>query len=151
MIRNKFEKLTVSAVEMRNRNDGSGKFPVVIIQGISFQMSESGNQSFSKRKVSLPLNGMELDEAKQLFPVGSTIDGYRIAPYEVEPYEFSDPDTGEVVVATRRYRLIPLDQPATEETASAPQSTREPVKQAPSEVGTEAKQSEQSAQPSASA
>lgn len=138
MTRNKFEKLTVSSVEMRTRGDDGTKFPVVIIQGISFSMSESGNQSFSKRKVSLPLNGMELDEAKQLFPAGSVINGYRIAPYEVEPYEFTDPETGEVVVATKRYRLIPLDEPQPQETAPEATSTREPVKQRPTEVGTDA-------------
>lgn len=125
MTRNKFEKLTVADVLMKERTDGTGSFPVAIIQGISFNVSDSGNQSFSKRKVHMPLNGLELAEAKSLFPKGSAIEGFKIQQYEVEPYEFTDPETGESIIASKRYRLKPIDEPA--EPQKTPAVHRQPA------------------------
>lgn len=123
MTRNKFEKLTVDDVLMKERTDGTGSFPVAIITGVSFNVSENGNQSFSKRKVHLPLNGIELEEAKALFPKGSAIEGFRIEQYTVEPYEFLGADD-EVIVTDKRYRLKPLDEPAEPQKMPAAQSVQ---------------------------
>lgn len=141
---NNFETLTVEDVMLRERNDGTGEFPVVIIAGISLNLSATGNQSFTKRRVSLPLNGFTVEEAKQAFPKGMKLQGFKIQQYEVDPYEWTTPE-GEVRTDNVRYRLVDLRQPAEPpvNTTSEPQSTREPVEQqkpkapAPQEVGAE--------------
>ena len=117
MINNALETLRVEDTILRTRQDTGEEFPVLIITGISMHTAQSGNQSFTKRRVSLPLNGFKLSEAKQLFPAGSVLEGFRIQAHHVPEYEWTTPD-GEVRSDTVRYRLVPVG----EKPAPVPQS-----------------------------
>ena len=129
-----FESITVEDVILRERKDGTGDFPVVVCFGVSLSESSTGNQSFTKRRVSLPLNDFTLSEGKKFFPKGSQLQGFHIEQYEVEPYEWTTPDK-EVRTDNVRYRLVRTSksEPAPQ---SAPQSTAEPV---PTEVGSDSR------------
>lgn len=131
IIMSQFESITVEDVILRERKDGSGDFPVVVCFGVSLSVSSTGNQSITKRRVSLPLNDFTLAEGKEFFPKGSKLEGFRIEQYEVEPYEWTTPD-GEVRTDNVRYRLVEASKKSEPATQSAPQSTTEPV---PTEVG----------------
>jgi hypothetical protein len=125
-----FDTLRIEAVEMRERTDTGDTFPVAIISGISLNMSAKGGASFSKRRVSLPLNGMTQAEAEQAFPAGQTMPKrFAIQQYDVEPYEWTTPD-GEIRTDTKRYTLVDTTAPPVRQ--SAPQSTVEPATEKPS-------------------
>lgn len=132
-----FNKLTVQDVVNRERTDRQDEhgnpvtFPVVLIQGVSLNISESG-QSINKRVVSLPLNGFTLEEGKAMFPKGSVLDGYTIEQYEVSPYKWETPE-GEIRTDNVRYRLAKSGQESKQDNAQAQSSTVST--KAPTEIG----------------
>ena len=133
-----FDTLRIEAVEMRQRTDTGDEFPVALISGISLNVTTKGS-SFTKRRVSVPLNGLTREEAEVAFPPGQVMPKrFIIQQYTVEPYEWTTPD-GEIRTDTKRYTLVDTTAPPVEQ--SAPQSTVEPSTQksaqatVPTEVG----------------
>ena len=123
MTNNALETLRVEDTILRTRQDTGEEFPVLIITGISMHTAQSGNQSFTKRRVSLPLNGFKLSEAKQLFPAGSVLEGFRIQAYHVPEYDWTTPD-GEVRTDSTRYRLVPAGGEPTPQVQTEPREAK---------------------------
>lgn len=102
---NKLSKLLIDSIEEVDRKDGSGIMPVVKITGITFSTSENGNSSFTKRKVSLPLNQLSSkEEAEQYFEEGTVLEGFELYKQPCEEYEYEAP-TGETFILNYNWAI----------------------------------------------
>ena len=98
-------KLLVDQIKMVEKKDGTGEFPVVLITGITFSVSESGNSSFSKRKVSIPLNNLSSKkEAEEFFTEGSVLEGLELYKKPCEEYEYEAP-SGETYLLNYKWAI----------------------------------------------
>lgn len=98
-------KLLVDQIDMVERKDGTGKFPVVQITGITFSISESGNSSFTKRKVSIPLNNLSSKaDAEEYFTEGSVLEGFELFKKPCEEYQYEAP-TGEMYTLNYKWGI----------------------------------------------
>tara|TARA_R110000868_G_scaffold306734_3_gene568105 strand:- start:31855 stop:32274 length:420 start_codon:yes stop_codon:yes gene_type:complete len=103
-------KILIDSVEEVERNDGTGTFPVVKVTGITFSVSESGNSSFTKRKVSLPLNQMTSKaEAELYFKAGTILEGFELYKKPSEEYQYEAP-TGEIYSLNYKWAIRKIDQ-----------------------------------------
>ena len=124
-----FDTLRVESVEERTATATGEMFPVAIISGVSLNISDkTGASSFTKRRVSLPLNGMTLQDAKDAFPIGSVMPKrFVIQQYTVPKYTWLGPD-GEELSSKKRYRLVDTTSlPEHNVVESEPESTVEPT------------------------
>lgn len=133
-----FDTLRIEAIEERTSSTTGEVFPVVLISGISLNVGAKGS-SFTKRRVSLPLNGMTLEEAKGAFTVGSVMDKrFAIQQFTVEPYTWEGPN-GETLRSNKRYRLVdttaPPPEPMAEPESTVETSTKSAQATVPTEVG----------------
>lgn len=119
------KNLTIDRIEERTRKDNGDKFPVVMVAGVSFSISESGNSRFTLREVSIPLSGMTMAQAKAYFPPKSKLEGYEIYKKDVEPYEWETPE-GETLSLSHSWDIRKIGDEA-EESATEPESTRQRV------------------------
>ncbi len=106
------KSLTVDRIEERTRKDTGEMFPVAIIAGISFSESDSGSSRFTLREISIPLNGMSMEQAKQYFPKGTQLHGYEIYQKETDPYEWEAPD-GRILSLSYSWDIRKIDAEAT--------------------------------------
>lgn len=120
------KNLTIDRIEERTRKDNGDKFPVVMVAGVSFSISESGNSRFTLREVSIPLSNMSMAQAKEYFPPKSKLEGYEIYQKQVDPYEWETPE-GETLTLSHSWDIRKIGEDQAEESASEPESTREPV------------------------
>lgn len=108
------KSLKIDRVEERVRKDTGETFPVAIIAGISFSESESSTSRFTLREISIPLNGMTMEQAKQYFPKGTQLPGYEIYRKDCDPYEWEAPD-GRILSLDYSWdirRIVEQDAPA---------------------------------------
>ncbi|MFY0683815.1 MAG: hypothetical protein JXR20_04625 [Balneola sp.] len=98
-------KLLVDQIKMVDKKDGTGEFPVVLITGITFSVSESGNSSFTKRRVSIPLNNLSsMKEAEEYFTEGTVLEGFELYKKPCEEYEYEAP-TGETYLLDYKWAI----------------------------------------------
>lgn len=95
----------VRIVNFRVRQNSLGEvFNALIVQGIVLvQSKETGLYYATSKEASLPTT---FDEETCKSLIGQTLDG-RIQRTEVEPFEVTNQETGEIKVLTYRYQFIP--------------------------------------------
>ncbi|XWN36868.1 MAG: hypothetical protein ROO71_13010 [Balneola sp.] len=102
---NQLSKLLIDSIEEVERKDGSGVMPVIKITGITFSTSESGNSSFTRRTVNVPLNKLNSKaEAEQFFKPGSVLEGFELYKKPCEEYEYEAP-TGETYLLNYNWSI----------------------------------------------
>ena len=135
-----FDTLRVESVEERTHRETGEMFPVAIVSGISLNVGAKGS-SFTKRRVSLPLNGMSLQDAKDSFPIGFVLPKrFAIQQFTVAEYKWEGPN-GETLKSNKRYRLVdttappPVDDPVPQSTVEEPSTQKSAQATVPTEVG----------------
>lgn len=143
-------QVTVKEFINQELNDGTGSFPVVVVQGPVIGRANDGSVRITKRdNVRVPLFGYTMEEVQDLFPaVGDKIAGVKIQQELLqEPRQWDNPETGERITVLYRYEMVPADgslsqAPVTQAPAGeAPKPDQAPKPQAqkiPDEVGTDA-------------
>ena len=102
----------VKSFEEQELLDGSGSFPVVIVEGPVVARGSDGSTRITKKdSVRIPFFGFDIDEAKEVFPApGERIPGVRIEQYLLEtPREWENPETGEIITVQYGYTIVPTD------------------------------------------
>ena len=102
----------VKSFEEQQLLDGSGSFPVVIIEGPVVARGSDGSIRITKREnIRVPMFGYEMDEIKKVFPApGERIPGVRVEQYLLEtPREWENPETGEIITVQYGYTIVPTD------------------------------------------
>lgn len=100
--------LKVDRIESRTSSKDGSEFPVAIIAGIAYAVSESGNSRFDKREVSIPLSNIDPEEANTPHIkaiLNDMIADMEIYRKDVDPYEYEVPGTGEVVMLTHSWDI----------------------------------------------
>lgn len=111
----------VKVIDYKSRETSEGKaFFVLILQGgLEVIKSMSGNVYATAKRASLPTT-FDADFCKSLIgvPMPGTID-----KVQCEPYEYTIPETGEVVILSHRYEYCEEELPAVDFTKIYPQSS----------------------------
>jgi len=89
-----------------SREDGT-EFCVLIAQGglETVKSKETGKIYFTARKANVPCT---FDESICASLIGSEIEG-TIKKVKVDPYEYPDPETGELINLSHRYEFVGLE------------------------------------------
>jgi hypothetical protein len=93
--------------KLRNSLNGNPFYALVLQGGIEMVTSASGNSYLSAKTVSIPTTFTEQVCASL---VGSELPG-SIVREEVEPYEYTVPETGELLLLTHRYIYLDQEEP----------------------------------------
>ena len=119
--------MSVKIVDYKARisNEGKPFFALVLQSGIEIVKSASGNSYASAKTCSLPSTFTE-EVCKEL--IGSELPG-RIERVETDPYEFTVPDTGEVILLTHRYEYVEQEEPVQQDFTKFYQHSNNGVKQ----------------------
>jgi hypothetical protein len=119
--------MSVKIVDYKARisHDGKAFFALVLQGGIEIVKSASGNSYATAKTASMPTTFTE-EVCKGL--VGSELPG-RIDKIEVEPYEFTVPDTGEVILLSHRFEYIEKEEPVMQDFTKFYQHSGNGVKQ----------------------
>lgn len=105
-------RITVKEFIEQELNDGTGSFPVVVVQGPVISLGRDGSTRITKRdNVRIPMFGYEMDEVKEVFPeIGKKITGVKIEQFVLpEAREWENPETGEIITVQYGYRIVPTD------------------------------------------
>jgi hypothetical protein len=96
--------VTVTACLERQKKDGTSFTVLEISGGVELVLSQNTNRYYATlRKCTIPFTGT-LDVAKMM--IGQKIEG-EIVKVIVEPYEFTNPRTGEVMRLQHSYAYSP--------------------------------------------
>jgi hypothetical protein len=101
--------VTVSNYAIRQRKDGSSFISLELTGSLELVQSRNSGRFYATvRKCSIPSTFNE-SVAKSL--LGSTLPG-QIVRVQVDPYEFTSPTTGEVMVLNHSYSYQPAEEAA---------------------------------------
>lgn len=105
--------MSVKIIDYKHRITDAGKafFALTLQGGIEIVQSITGKQYITIRKASLPTT---FDETICQSLIGQDLPG-TIHKVECEPYEYTTPDTGEVIMLNHRYEYVPEDVQLTQQ------------------------------------
>ncbi len=101
----------IADYKARISHDGKAFFALVLQGGIEIVKSASGNSYATAKTASMPTTFSE-EVCKGL--IGSELPG-RIERVEVEPYEYTVPETGEVILLHHRFEYVEQEAPVQQE------------------------------------
>jgi hypothetical protein len=105
--------------------EGKPFFALVLQGGIEIVKSASGNSYATAKTASMPTTFSE-EVCKGL--IGAELPG-RIERVETDPYEFTVPDTGEVILLTHRYEYVEQEESVKQDFTKFYQNSDNGVKQ----------------------
>lgn len=91
--------VTVTDYKLRESLEGKTFFALILQGGVELVRSANGGSYLTAKKASLPTT---FDEVTCQTLVGTQLPG-SIQKVETEPYEYTIPETGEVILLTHRY------------------------------------------------
>lgn len=94
--------VTITNYEERKNKEGKLFYVLILQGGLEIIKSASGNSYASIRKASMPTS---FDEITCKSLIGTQLSG-NIEKVEVAPYEYTNPETREVLILTHRYEFV---------------------------------------------
>jgi len=103
--------LKIMDYKLRESLEGRTFYALTLQGGIEIVRSSSGGMYVTARKCSLPTT---FDEATCVSLLGHELPG-KVERVECEPYEYTIPQTGEIVLLTHRYEYVEEELPVQQE------------------------------------
>lgn len=98
--------VTIMEYKTYQKEDGTEFFALVVQGGLeAVKSQETGKTYFTARTAKVPCT---FDESTCSRLIGNEIEG-RIRKVKVEPYEYPNPETGEIMTLSHRYEFIGAD------------------------------------------